>query len=303
MESVLNIEVSLYRDYWDTKGKTVNLLTWLKSEEHQLKVEELRACKTKKKRDSLKAELPAITPSGVFTSRANENLVCHTGFIQIDLDHSGGNLEVPNWDTLKKELRKIENIAYLAKSVSGHGYWGLIPIPPDPEKHKAYFEAIEEIFLKQFGLVIDPAPKALASLRGYSYDPDAYFNHNAKQFTELKPSIKRKHREPARKGEILDWLSPWILKKLEEAPDGKRHHTRFKMSRLAGGYFAGGLVDETILEQMIESYQFQYDTEDPEDIQKREIKAIRDGFKEGRKEPLTEIKSFNTKDFEDKSNI
>jgi hypothetical protein len=300
MESVLNINVSRYRNYKDTIGEPVNLLDHLTSEEHQTKVEELRACKTKKERDILKAKLPAITPSGLFTSRANENLVSHTGLIQIDLDPAGGNLEIPNWENLKEELRNLENIAYLARSVSGRGYWGLIPIPSDPEKHKAYFEAIEEIFLTQYHLVIDPAPKALVSLRGYSYDPEAYFNHNAKLFSVLKTVVKVEPREPIRAREMTPWLNDWILKELAEAPEGTRHERRFKMGRLAGGYCAGGLVEESILDQMIEAYQF--DSEDTDETQAKEIKALRDGFKAGKKDPITEIKSDHTKYFEDESN-
>jgi len=301
MESVLNIEVSLFQNYRSTKGETVNLLDWLKSEDHKSEVEEIRACQTKKERDKLKGSIPAITPSGLFTTRKNEDLKRHSGLIQIDLDYSGENLKIPNWENLKEELSKIENIAYIGKSVSGLGYWGLIPIPPDPEKHKAYFEAIEEIFLNQFGLVIDPAPKSPVSLRGYSYDPEAYFNHTAKQFSELKTGSNQEQKEPHANGEKLDWLKPYIIKQLEEAPEGHRHVKRVEMGYFAGGYFAGGLLEESILDEMIKSYKYQYALEDEEEIQEKEIKAIRDGFREGRKKPITEIKQFNTKDFEDEN--
>ena len=51
-----------------------------------------------------------------------------------------------------------------------------------------------EIAFSSIGIKIDAAPKNVASLRGYSYDPDGYFNHNAvvleKVFVEQQPAPK-----------------------------------------------------------------------------------------------------------------
>ena len=176
-KSILDINVSCFANY-ETPGnpRTVNLLQWLTSDKYKSKVEQIRLLNDKAERDKIKATLPAITPSGIFTYRKEENLLKHSGFIQFDIDLKG-NEAIENYAELKKQLCNIKNVSYCGLSVSGRGYWGLMPIAY-PEKHKEHFKAIEMAF-KSIGIKIDAAPQNVASLRGYSYDPDGYFNHNA----------------------------------------------------------------------------------------------------------------------------
>jgi hypothetical protein len=53
----------------------------------QSEVAEIRATNNKEERDRIKATLPAITPSGIFTKREAVGLVHHSGFIQFDVDN------------------------------------------------------------------------------------------------------------------------------------------------------------------------------------------------------------------------
>ena len=190
MNSILNMEVSCFANY-DTpeNPKLVNLLSWLKSDKYRKQVESIRAITDKAERDAIKATLPAITPSGIFSYRSAKNLVKHTGLIQFDIDLKG-NESVGNFHELKEQISRIKNVAYCGLSVSGTGFWGLIPIAY-PDKHDLHLKAIQEAFIK-FRIVIDPAPKSVASLRGYSFDPTAYFNHNATVFENYYvPSIQK----------------------------------------------------------------------------------------------------------------
>jgi hypothetical protein len=188
-DSILNIEVSCFADYnTPDNPRPVNLLQWLTSPKYADKVIVIRNIEDKDHRDRIKATLPAITPSGLFSYRAKKNLIRHSGFIQIDIDQKG-NEDIGNYSDLKNEICKISNIAYCGLSVSGKGFWGLIPIE-QPEKHYQYFKLIESWF-KAKGLVIDKAPKSVSSLRGYAYDPDGYFNHAAKP-------LKRFYAEPVK---------------------------------------------------------------------------------------------------------
>lgn len=178
--SILNIEISGFANYKATEPQTVNLLTFLQSEKYAGNVEQIRAIKDKTERDKLKCELPAITPSGIFTpTRKAENLIQHSGLIQFDID-SKGNPNIKDWQNLRDELTKIPEITYCSLSVSGFGVWGLVPIS-NPNKHKEHFSALCLEFQK-IGLVLDTAPQNVASLRGYSFDSQAYFNHNARTF-------------------------------------------------------------------------------------------------------------------------
>ena len=291
-ESILNIEVSCFQNYWEEKNpRNVNLLTWLTSTKYREKVEAIRAIEDKNKRAEIKPTLPAITPSGIFKTRETkipleEKLIKHTGLIQIDIDLTEKNKLITNWEDLKAELIKLPNIAYLGKSVSGRGYWGLIPIPPEPEDHKKYFEALNKIFWNKWGIELDDKPKNVASLRGYSYDPEGYFNHQAvpfylkleRQITVPKVTQKTSNPSPG--------LGVWIISKMEKLLPGERHGKRFDLARLAGGFVANGYLDDEIEERLIQSYLSQYESEDSPQDQVKEIKAIRDGFETGKKDPI-----------------
>jgi hypothetical protein len=182
--SCLNVQVSAWASYFETgKPQPVNLLHWLNSAKYAQRVEAIREAGSKEERDKLKALLPAITPSGLFSRRDGSGLIQHSGLIQIDIDFKE-NAHITNFSELKAQLAKLQNIAYLGLSVSGTGFWGLIPVQ-HPEKHKAHFLALKKVFLKM-GIRIDEKPGNIASLRGYSWDSEAYFNHNAKPFALLE---------------------------------------------------------------------------------------------------------------------
>jgi hypothetical protein len=194
MDSILNIDVSCFRDYnTPDNPRSINLLTWLQSSKFADKVEQIRTYQDKAIRDSIKATLPAITPSGVFTYRAATNLVRHSGFIQFDID-AKDNPHVSNYTNLKAELKKVPNIAYCGLSVSGTGYWGLVPIAY-PEKHKEHFEFMYRFF-EDHHLIIDKSCKDVTRLRGYSHDPEAYFNHNAKLLTACHTEPVKRYIKP-----------------------------------------------------------------------------------------------------------
>lgn len=181
-KSVLNVEVSCFQSYRETVPTTTNLFTFITSIGFKDRVDQIRAIEEKAKRDVLKGFLPAATPSGVFSRRAANSLVKHSRLLQFDIDFKD-NQHITNYGTLKEQLRNINNIAYLGLSVSGTGYWGLVPIAY-PEKHKDHFLALQKAF-KQMGINIDSSCKDVCRLRGYSYDDDAYFNHEAKTFYEV----------------------------------------------------------------------------------------------------------------------
>jgi len=202
-DSILNVDVSAYQDYETPQPKTVNLLTFLQSPKYRDKADTVKIAPDKKTRDAIKATLPAITPSGIFTRRGEENLQSHTGFIQFDIDPKGNDDFFGKCETLedyeavtsdiKRWLQDLPFVAYAAVSVSGRGVWGLVPLS-DPTQHKAHFRSMQKDFA-QMGLKIDNLPSNVASLRGYSYDPEAYFNHHAEKYTG-KEEVTRTEAPP-----------------------------------------------------------------------------------------------------------
>jgi hypothetical protein len=196
MDSILNIEISMFVGSRSTVPQTVNLLEWLKDPSFVELQKRVRACATKNERDELKQTIiPAITPSGLFSKRSKDCLIRHSGFISIDIDGKD-NTEMDNFSELKNILCNLSIIAYCGLSVSGQGFWALIPIS-DPGKHEQYYQFLINYF-SRMGLNIDPACKDVARLRFYSYDPDAYFNHNAKPLQNyyIPPAPKPKPYTP-----------------------------------------------------------------------------------------------------------
>lgn len=176
-DSILNVSVSCVPNYF-TKDKTapVNLLTWLTSPKYAQRIQHIRNVGYKEMRNKMKAQLPAITPSGLFTTINERSLVRHSGFIQFDID-ARENAMLANYHELKEQLCRIKNVAYCGLSASGTGYWGLVHIQ-HPHLHAAYWLYMYGVFTNM-GIHLDEAPKNICSLRGYSYDADAYFNHHA----------------------------------------------------------------------------------------------------------------------------
>lgn len=183
ISSPLNATVSAWANYFEAKSpKPISLMKWLTSSKYALQVEAIRKAGTKQERDAMKAKLPAITPSGTFSSREEGGLLQHSGLIQIDIDFKE-NTHIANFSELKEQLARVQHVAYLGLSVSGKGFWGLIPIL-HPDKHKQHFAALKNDFLA-LGICLDEKPGNVSSLRGYSWDAEAYFNHNATPYSNL----------------------------------------------------------------------------------------------------------------------
>ena len=187
-DSVLNRVVSLFnratdsRPVWDhekDRPKWINLLDLLLAEpgEYGPTIERIRTTSDPDELTSLKKQIPAFSPSGLFAHRSKGGLIAHTGLIALDIDAKGNADELRNYGDLKSELAKIPFVAYAGQSVSGTGYWALIPIK-DPARHKQHFQALEIAF-GNAGLIIDPACSDVTRLRFWSYDPDPYINHFA----------------------------------------------------------------------------------------------------------------------------
>ena len=193
-QSILNIKVSCFENCNGTTPKDINLLTWLNSDKHRGKVEEIRSIQDEGIQKAIKKTLPAITPCGLFSYRDEKHLIEHSGFLVFDIDFAD-NTHISNFDTLKEQISHVICVAYCGLSVRGKGFWGLVPITiSTPEVHKYRFNALSNFF-KGYHINLDPSGKDICRLRIYSFDADGYFNHNAKLYTGiLKPQPKKSTR-------------------------------------------------------------------------------------------------------------
>jgi len=191
--SILNVNISCFENCKSAISKETRLLSWLTNDKYRARVEQLRAIQDEDLQKIIKASLPAITPSGLFSYRDTEHLIEHSGFLVFDIDKKD-NKHI-SFEGLKEQISHIPSVAYCGLSVRGQGFWGLVPIPKStPEEHKQRFSALVKDF-KVFDINLDPSGSDICRLRIYSWDPDAYFNHNAKLYTKLlKPQVKKTTR-------------------------------------------------------------------------------------------------------------
>lgn len=194
--SILNVNVSCFENCSGTIPKDIRLLSWLTSEKHKDKVEQLRTIQDENLQKIIKASLPAITPSGVFSYRAEKDLISHTGFLSFDIDYKD-NKHISNFDGLKEQISHISSVAYCGLSVRGKGFWGLVPIPKStPTEHRQRFDSLAKDF-KYYGINLDASGKDICRLRIYSWDSEAYFNHNATTYTKILLPHPKPGKRPA----------------------------------------------------------------------------------------------------------
>lgn len=182
--------ISLFKDY-KTKIPIdiISLYDWVTTDSFKAHAERIRSISDKKIQRELKARLPCITPSGIFSYCKDENLNQHSGFICVDIDGGESNPQITDFEALKIKLSHIPFISYCGLSISGNGIYCLIPIKY-PDKHKEHFFAIEEFFQK-IGINIDASCKNVSRLRGASYDPNPIINLEARIFVKtIDRSVK-----------------------------------------------------------------------------------------------------------------
>lgn len=193
--TIFDVEVSAFKNCFDTESKPVNLALWLTSNKYESKQSQIRTITDKKERDKIKIQLPTITPSALLKSRDKElsdtdKLISHSGFMQIDIDFKD-NVHLSDYNKLLDTLPLIQNIAYCGQSVSGTGYFCLVPIS-HPDKLNYHFLKFNELMLSYFNIKLDTSKGSnITDLRIYSFTPNAYFNVNATPFNLLyKPELR-----------------------------------------------------------------------------------------------------------------
>lgn len=142
-----SIWVSLFKNFTDSHPVgEVDVLHWLiePSSEMLKALDLIRRTDDKEVRNILKARLPAITPSGLFSVRKKEGLIAHSGLICLDID-AKENPVIEDWNALKQNLPVPDHILYAGLSASGRGLFCLVPIA-DGKQHLQHFLALERDF-------------------------------------------------------------------------------------------------------------------------------------------------------------
>lgn len=178
---IFDREISVYNGVKDIYGTSCKLATFLFDRKHIEEIARLRSLPTKEERNEVKRRLPQACISGIFRpTRRAENLVRHSGLICVDIDKQD-NGHIENWSELKNELSKLKEIAFVSQSVSGSGYFLIIPLKY-PQHHKQQFEQLKRDF-ERLGVKIDRACGDVSRMRCLSYDESPYINADAIPYT------------------------------------------------------------------------------------------------------------------------
>lgn len=178
------MQVSYFNNVSDTLPKDYDLDKWLQEtinppKEVLKKVNKYRS--TFDKGD--KSKLPCVTISASFDGYRNlDNIKSKNNFLCIDIDRNGKKRSNLCIDMLlvKEMFMNHPCTYYCGYSVSGDGIYALIRIY-DKNNLDKYFNHFQEKFSK-IGINIDPICKDYTRLRFFSYDPEAYYNPNAKYY-------------------------------------------------------------------------------------------------------------------------
>lgn len=182
----MSFEVSLFPRYTAPEPiGEVQLFYFLTKQQYKYRprVEAIRKCSDERKRRTLKAGLPAITPAGVFSTRCNAGLLRYSGFLCVDIDGKD-NPDVSDFEAVKKSLAGFPGLAYAGLSVGGNGLYMLIRVAA-PHNYAGHLNAITED-LSKYGIVADRSCKDIARLRGISFDEAPILNPAVPAYTRIQ---------------------------------------------------------------------------------------------------------------------
>ena len=186
------------------------LIGAIKSDAYKAEVDAIRSAPDKDTRSELKAQLPAVTASGVFSKRAASALVKHSGILiaDLDLDENPQLLEPEQLASARKRLCADKHIYFLFSSPSGGLKAGVKIDATDADSHKAAFASVKDWFAENHGLVIDKACSDVSRLCFLSHDPNACIKSQPLTIKTRKADVTRPIWRAAPKPVQTDGNSP-----------------------------------------------------------------------------------------------
>ena len=238
-KSPLDVKVSLYTGATDTVGEAVVLRDFLMTDKYKDVAALIRSGATPEERHDIKernkSKLPCVTPSGFFNKRGAAHLVQHSGLMCIDIDKKDNSEEVMK--NVPSILRSLPYVAYASMSISGDGYFAIVPLE-HPSHHLEHYLALEQEFGEVYGIVLDKACKDVSRLRFASYDEHPYYNPDAVPYYQEYSEPEKKHEDgftSTTTAPILEDKEYNITKSLEDL-DAKIKEVRQKGIVVADDY-------------------------------------------------------------------
>lgn len=225
-----------------------------------------------------KQELPVVCFSGEFSSRADDALFEHSGFIILDFDH----VDV---DSTKRSLATDDFIHSCWTSPSGQGVKALVKIT-NPERHRDHFRALVKYFERTHGLELDESGINESRACFESYDPDIIIKDEFKKFGHFTTEHAEAQTPTNEAYDYTDYMKLNLAARMiRNAQDGEKWITLNRASILCGGYVAAGRMEEEEVVRILFREVCKREV-DNEDHAKQTIIA---GIEKGKQMPIKDI--------------
>jgi len=211
-------------------------------------ISSIRKESDKTARNELKKNLPAICFSGTFSKRSDDAIIEHSGLICLDFD---GYESVDLMQEEKSRLTQDKHVMSVFISPSGNGLKVIVKIPPTPEDHKRYFDALGEHFGSD---KFDISTKNVSRVCYESYDKDIYINLDSEVWDtmadyEYRPVDKVKDRPTipiTDDNKVIEILVKWWTKKYPMV-EGQRNNNAFILAAALNEYGISKSLAEFVL--------------------------------------------------------
>ena len=225
-----------------------------------------------------KQELPVVCFSGEFSSRKDDALFEHSGFIVLDFDH----VDV---DSTKRSLATDDFVYSCWTSPSGAGVKALVRVT-NPERHRDHFRALVKYFERTHGLELDESGINESRACFESYDPDIIIKDEYKRFGHFTTEHAEAQTPTNEAYDYTDYMKLNLAARMiRQAQDGEKWITLNRASILCGGYVAAGRMEEEEVIRVLFREICKREV-DNEDHAKQTIIA---GIEKGKQMPIREI--------------
>jgi hypothetical protein len=225
-----------------------------------------------------KKELPVVCFSGEFSSRADDALFEHSGFIVLDFDH----VDV---DSTKTALATDDFIHSCWTSPSGNGIKALVRVT-NPERHRDHFRALIKYFERSHGLELDESGINESRACFESFDPEIIIKDEFKKFGHFSTEFAEAQTPTSEAYDYTDYMKLNLAARMiRNAEDGDKHAMLVRASRLCGGYIAAGKMEQDEVVRILHREICKRDIES----ESHALNTILDGVEMGKALPIREI--------------
>ena len=225
-----------------------------------------------------KRKLPIVCFSGEFSTRSDDALFEHSGYIVLDFDHV-------NVDETKTALATDQYVHSCWVSPSGDGVKALVQIT-NPERHRDHFRALCTYFSKQYTLEVDESGINESRACFESYDPDIIIKDDWKKFGAFSTEFAEAQTPTNDSYKYTDYMKLNLAARIiRSAEDGDKHRALVKASRLCGGYIAAGRMEEDEAVRVL----FREITKRELDSEDQAMSTIVDMIQNGKNMPIREV--------------